>query len=54
MSDVKKLIELEHSRYAELIAKETRLQVLENAIRSLEKYDPVEPLQRLFGLEKER
>lgn len=45
------LIEVEPKRYDELVRKEARLEILENAIR---KYDYISEIKTMFSLEGEK
>lgn len=47
-----KVVEIEHQRYAELLAKEERLRLLETGVKKVCCYDTeLVALRRVFGLE---
>lgn len=48
------LIEVEASRYAELIAKEEKLRLLENALSTHENYSNLDPLKKYFEITEEK
>ena len=47
-------VEAEQKRYDELIAKEERLRMLENALRGYHGYPALYELKSVFGLDKEQ
>lgn len=47
------IIEIDRERYEELIAKEERLRMLEEAITNKDNYDNIKDIKTIFNLEKE-